>query len=171
MAYDWNWSAADSEMREALRLAPRDPVVHLCAARLAASLGRLDEAIDLLTSGLARDPLYAAAMNSLSEVYARAGRLADAEAAERRVLEISPTYSSGPRNLAVVLLALGRAVEALNIVRSMQQDTVDRAQALALIYYDLGRKADSDQQMAVLVRRYADDSAPRRRGGGLMRLH
>jgi len=159
MAYDWNWSAADSEMREALRLAPRDPVVHLCAARLAASLGRLDEAIDLITSGLARDPLYAAGMNSLSEVYARAGRLADAEAAERRVLEISPTYSSGPRNLAVVLLALGRAAEALNIVRSMQQDTVDRAQALALTYYDLGRQADSDQQMAVLVRRYANDDA------------
>ena len=158
-AYDWNWAAADHEMQSALRFAPRDPVVHLCAARLAAALGHWDEAAGLLSSGLARDPLYAAGMNSLSEVYARTGRLQEAEAAERRVLEISPTYSSGPRNLAVILLATGRREEALNVVTNQQQENVDRAQALTLIYHDLGRKAESDEQLAALVRQYANDEA------------
>jgi tetratricopeptide (TPR) repeat protein len=159
MAYDWDWNASEREMHDALRLAPRDPWTHVSAARLYAALGRWGQAIDLLTSALARDPLYPDAINDLSEVYARAGRMADAEAAEHRVLEISPTHASAPRNLALILLSLGRSEEALKIVTSMQPDPVDRTQALALIYHDLGRKADSDQELMELVRRYAEDSA------------
>jgi TolB-like protein/Tfp pilus assembly protein PilF len=159
MAYDWDWKASEREMRDALRLAPRDPWTHVSAARLYAALGRWEEAVDLLTSALARDPLYPDAINDLSEVYARAGRIADAEVAERRVLEISPTHVSAPRNLAGILLSLGRGEEALKIITSTQPDPIDRAQALALIYHDVGRKAESDEQLAALVHQYADDDA------------
>jgi adenylate cyclase len=159
MGYDWDWSAANSEMQEALRLAPRDPEVQLCASRLAMALGRWDEAINRLTAASARDPLFAALFNSLSEIYLRMDRLADAEAAERRVLEINPTYVSAPYNLASVLLAEGRPAEALTLVKTRQQDTDDRLAALAMIYHALGRKVDSDAQLAALIRRYQDDEA------------
>jgi tetratricopeptide (TPR) repeat protein len=159
MGYDWDWSAVNSEMQEALRLAPRDPIVQLCASRVAMALGRWDEAVNLLTAASARDPLFAALFNSLSEIYLRMGRLADAEAAERRVLEINPTYASAPYNLAKVLLAEGRPAEALTLVMTRQQDTDDRPAALAIIYHALGRKGDSDAQLAVLIRQYQDDQA------------
>jgi TolB-like protein/Tfp pilus assembly protein PilF len=159
MAYDWNWEAADAEMQQALRLSPRDPVVLLCASRLAQALGHLDEAIRLLNSVLSRDPLYAAGSNNLSETYARAGRLVEAEAAERRVLEISPTYASAPFNLAVVLLALGRSGEALQVLTSHQHPGEDRMTGLAIVYHAVGRKAESDAQLAALIREHADDDA------------
>ena len=156
MAYDWDWSAAEAEMKEALRLSPRDPIVLLCAGRLSEAVGHWDDAIRLLTSSIARDPLSPGANNILSGVYARAGRFAEAEATERRVLEISPTYASAPYNLAVILLALGRRDEALKV---MQQATFFRARGLVPIYYALGRTADSDAQLAALTREHANDRA------------
>jgi len=159
MAYDWDWAAADAEMQQALRLSPRDPVVLLCASRLDHALGRLNDAIRLLNSVLSRDRLYAAASNNLSEVYARTGRLAEAEAAERRVLEISPTYSSAPFNLANVLLAQGRREEALQVVKSRQPPRQDRMLGLVITYYAVGRKRESDAQLAALTREHAADDA------------
>jgi TolB-like protein len=155
-AYDWDWPAAAVEVNEALRLSPRDAIVLNCAARLSEALGHWDEAIRQLHSSIARDPLHPGTNNILSAVYARAGRLAEAEATERRVLELSPTYASAPYNLAVVLLALGRRDEALKV---MQQATHGRVQGLTLIYYALGRKADSDAQLAALTREHASDDA------------
>jgi tetratricopeptide (TPR) repeat protein len=97
--------------------------------------------------------------NSLSETYLRTDRLADAEAAERRVLEINPTYVSAPYNLAKVLLAEGRPKDALALIMSRQQDISDRYVSLALIYHALGRKVDSDSQLAILIRQYQNDQA------------
>ena len=159
MAYDWEWARSSFDMREALRLAPHDPEVALCASRLAMALGHWDDAIRILTAGTTRDPLFAGLHNSLSEIYLRTGRLADAEAAERRVLEISPTYASAPYNLARVLLAQDRPADALALINSRQQNTSDRAAALAVIYHALGRKVDSDTQLGVLIRQYQNDEA------------
>ena len=94
----------------------------------------------------------------LSGIYARAGRLAGAEATERRVLELSPTYASAPYNLAVILLALGRRDEAMKVMQQ-QQTTADRAQGLVLISHALGRKAASDAQLAALTHEHATDDA------------
>jgi len=158
MAYDWDWPAADAEIKQALRLSPRDSKILICAARLSEALGHWDEALRLLNSAIAYDPLFSASYNILSGVYARAGRLAEAEAAERKTLEINPTYSSGPYNLAIVLLARGRRDEALKVI-PQAQDPADRAQGLVLIYYALGRRADSDAQLAALTREHASDDA------------
>jgi TolB-like protein/Flp pilus assembly protein TadD len=159
MAYDWEWARASFDMQEALRLAPHDPDVALCASRLAMALGHWDEAIRIVTAGTTRDPLAAGLHNSLSEIYLRTGRLADAEAAERRVLEISPTYASAPYNLATVLLAQDRPADALALINSRQDNTSYRPAALAVIYHALGRKVDSDTQLGVLIRQYQNDDA------------
>ena len=123
------------------------------------ALGHWEEAIRLLTSAIAHDPLYAALHNSLSEIYLRTDRRAEAEAAERRVLEINATYASAPYNLANVLLAQGRPEDALALIVSRQQDISDRSAALAAIYHALGRELESDAQLAALIRRYQNDQA------------
>jgi len=159
IGYDWQWASANSDMQEALRLAPHDPEVQVCASRLAMALGHWDEAIRLLTSATTRDPLFNSLVNSQSEIYLRTDRLAEAEAAERRVLEISPTYVSAPFNLAKILLAEGRPEDALALMTSRQQSIPDRPATLALIYHALGRKVDSDAHLAALIHQYQDDEA------------
>src|SRR6266404_2850591 len=54
-AYDWDWPAADAEMKEALRLWPHDPTVLVCAARLSEALAHWDEAVRQLNSAITRD--------------------------------------------------------------------------------------------------------------------
>jgi adenylate cyclase len=157
LAYDWDWRAAAAEMNEALRLSPRDPTVLLCAARLHEALGHWDEALRLLNSAIARDPLFAGAHHIVSGVYLRAGRLAEAEAMERRVLEISPTFESGvPGNLVIALLARGRPEEAL---AWEQRAPTEQGMELVTVYYALGRKADSDALLTSYTRDHADDDA------------
>jgi TolB-like protein/tetratricopeptide (TPR) repeat protein len=156
MAYDWDWGAADAECKQALRLSPRDLLVSACASRLAEATGHFEDAIRLITAALARDPLNPGATNSLSGAYARAGRLAEAEATQRRVLQISPTYSSAPFNLASILLALGRSREALEV---MERATDRRTEGLILVYHSLGRDRESDAELATLTREHAHDRA------------
>ena len=57
-----------------------------------------------------------------------------------------------------MLLARGRRDEALKVI-PQAQDPADRAQGLVLIYYALGRRADSDAQLAALTREHASDDA------------
>ena len=159
MSHDWDWGSANAEMLAALRLAPREPIVQFSAARLAMALGHWDQAIGLLTAATARDPLFAALYNSLSETYLRIGRLPDAEAAGRRVLELSPTYASARYNLAKVLLAEGRSADALRLITTRQQDAVEQPAALAIIYHSLDRKVDSDAQLATLIHQHQEDDA------------
>jgi TolB-like protein len=156
MAYDWNWRAADAECNQALQLSPRDPLASACAARLSEAMGQFEDAIRLLTASLAQDPLNPGATNVLSGVYARAGRLAEAERTERRVLQISPTYSSARFNLTNILLALGRSQEALEI---MERATDMRTEGLLLVYHSLGRDKESDAELATLTRGHANDRA------------
>lgn len=159
MAYDWNWKASAAEMTRALELSPRDPVVLLCASRLSYALGRWDENIKRLSAALAHDPLYAAASNNLAEVYARVGRLTEAESAERRVLEMRPTYSSAAHNLAVILVALARPGDALKVLTVGPQTKFEQSHALIVVYYALGRKADSNAQLSAFTRDHANDDA------------
>jgi adenylate cyclase len=157
MAYDWDWQAASAEMKEALRLSPRDPTVLTCAGRLPEVLGDLDEALRLMNSAIARDPLFAGAHHIVSGVYLRAGRLAEAEAMERRVLEINPTFGSGvPSILVSILLARGRPDEALALA---QRAPTEHAMDLVTVYYALGRKADSDALLTSYTRDHAGDDA------------
>jgi TolB-like protein/Flp pilus assembly protein TadD len=156
MAYDWNWRAADAECNQALQLSPRDPLASGCAARLSEAMGRFEDAIRLLTASLAQDPLNPGVTNALSGVYARAGRLAEAEKTERRVIQISPTYASAPFNLTKILLALGRSQEALEI---MERATDMRTEGLLLIYHSLGRVKESDAELGTLTRVHANDRA------------
>src|SRR5207237_8548166 len=67
-AYDWDWEAAGAEIKEALRLSPRDPTALTCAARLSEALGHWDEAVRQLNSVIARDPLDPGLKNMLSGI-------------------------------------------------------------------------------------------------------
>ncbi len=93
--YDWDWPAADREIKQALALAPADGNILFYAAGLSLSMGRWDEALKQVNAALAQDPLNQPAYWNLSLIQSRRGRLEEAEAAARRALEINPTAPFG----------------------------------------------------------------------------
>jgi type IV pilus assembly protein PilF len=106
---------AESEFREALRLAPNDPGelnfygVYLCNQR------RVDEGVTKLLQ-VANNPLYRTpelAYDNIGVCLLTVHRDEEAESAFKRALNLRPDYAEGTYQLAELEQAHGRALEAL----------------------------------------------------------
>ncbi len=154
-AYDWDWVAADRELKQALILAPSDELALWGTARLSMAVGRWDEALTQMNAGLSQNPVTPYYFQGLDWIQMRRGHLPEAEAAARRALEISPTYVSAHYFLGLVLLARGEPEAAL---AAMQQETPEGGQlgGLAMAYFALGRQAESDAALARMTKEQAN---------------
>jgi TolB-like protein len=141
--YDWDWTGADLEIKQARDLGNRVEAI-LAAARLAAVRGEWDRATELFQAGLAADPLNANLHLQFAwGVGLRSGRFAEAGSLMRQALEISPKIGSGRWFLGLSLLFESRLDDALAV---MQQETLDDGQleGTAIVFYAMGKKAESD---------------------------
>jgi TolB-like protein/Flp pilus assembly protein TadD len=156
--YDWDWPSADREIRQALALAPNDAIILITAARQSLFIGRWDDALKLLNASLEQDPLSPSGYVQLNWVQIRRGQLAEAEAAIRRTLEISPTFSYAHYYLGVTLLTGGQPDKAL---AEFQKETSDggRLGGSAMAYFALGRKSESNAALAARINLRRNDGA------------
>ena len=153
--YDWDWAAADRELKQALALAPNDASILCLAAQHSTILGRWDEALTQVNACLAQDPLNAGTYTALSYVQLSRGQSAEAEAALRRALEISPTSSRVHYILGIVLLVRGESQAALTEMLKEKDKGVGLAGS-AMAYFAMGRKADSDAALAQMLKSEAN---------------
>ncbi|MGC2030100.1 MAG: TIR domain-containing protein [Steroidobacteraceae bacterium] len=158
MAYDWDWTAAEHELQEVTRLAPGRADGLNVEAHLSLIMGRWDDALRLIQAALARDPMDANSFQYLGLIQARRGHLPEAEAAIRRALDIRPTYAYGHYYLGLFLLERGNREAPL---LEMEQETTDggKQAGLAIVYYALGRREESDAALTRLVKERADVDA------------
>jgi TolB-like protein/DNA-binding winged helix-turn-helix (wHTH) protein len=152
--YSWDWPAAEKEIKLAERIAPSFPVVLLVSQTHSLILGNWDDALPLVNALQAVDPLNPDGYYYLGFVQLRRGRPAEAEAAIRRTLELSPRYASGQYALGLVLLARRQPEAALAEMRKEPFDPV-RLIGSAIAYFALGDKANSDAALAQLLKSYA----------------
>jgi TolB-like protein len=158
MAYDWDWTAAEHEVREVTRLAPGRADGLNGEAHLFVIMGRWDDALRLINAALAQDPMDANSFQYLALIQAHRGHLSEAEAALRRGLDIRPTYAYGHYYLGLLLLERGNREAPL--LEMEQEATDDGKQAgLAMVYYALGRRKESDAALTRLVKERADVDA------------
>jgi TolB-like protein/Tfp pilus assembly protein PilF len=153
--YDWDWDAADRELKQALALAPNDASILCLAAQHSTILGRWDEAWTQENACLAQDPLNSGTYTALSYVQISRGQSAEAEAALRRALEISPTASRVHYILGIVLLVRGESQAALTEMLKEKDAGVSLAGS-AMAYFALGRQADSDAALAQILKNEAN---------------
>jgi tetratricopeptide (TPR) repeat protein len=155
--YDWDWAAAERDAKEALRLEPRDPGNNGTLGDAYRTLGRWDESARLYETAISLDPLDPIWHSHLRRVRYSTGRLREAEAEARKVLQISPTFEGGHSSLGFILLAQGKIEAAL--AEMHQESGEERDLGLAVVYYVLGRQAESDTALSRLVREHAQDAA------------
>jgi TolB-like protein len=156
--YDWDWANAGREMRLGLTVAPNDPTVLLFAAEEPLAVGRWDEAVRLNLESLSLDPLQASVYEPLGWTYTRLGRLAEAESAFRRAMEISPTYVGIHRDLGTVLLLQGEAEAALGEMEK-EAPLGGRSFGLGIVYHALRRDAAGDAELRKLESEHSGDMA------------
>ena len=158
MYYDRDWSGAEASLRRALDLEPGNTTAMLHEGRLAANLGRFDEAISLSRRAIVLDPLRTLAYVRLGSVADSAGRWEEAEGAIRKTLELSPRYFDAHETLGEIYLAQSRLEDAL---AEMQKET-DRGwhlYGLALAYHAMRKTTESDSALAEFIRGYQDVDA------------
>jgi len=156
--YDWDWEAADASILRALELEPGSAEALRHAGVQAYTLGRWDEAIDLASKAIERDPLRPNSYSNLGSALLAVNRDTEAEAAFRKALELDPEGSSRHWSIARTLLLQGKTEAAL---RETEQEADEgwRLVGLPLVFHALGRHRESDGALTALKSKYAEDSA------------
>jgi TolB-like protein/Tfp pilus assembly protein PilF len=149
--YDWDWPAADRELQLAQARAPNDARILWMSALQSLSTGHWDETLKLVNASLAQDPLNPSGYFVLYQAQLRRGRLSEAEAAIRRTLAISATFSRAHFYLGRVLLARNQPEAALTEMQK-ERDEATRFGGSAMAYFALRRKADSDVALAQMLK-------------------
>jgi len=156
--YDRDFVAAARHYERALAMEPANTDIIGSAATMAASLGRLDQAIALAEYAVARDPVNPIAIARLGLYYLYAGRLDEAIASFRTTLTLSPGYIGGQIFSGMALLLKGEPESALV---AMQKEAFEawRLIGLAMAHHALGQVAASDAALATLIEKYEKEWA------------
>jgi len=150
MNYDWDWTGADASFQRALALDAGNVTTIRNAARLAAALGRFDEALGSERRLVELDPLNTAVHFSHCLIADYAGKLDEALSACKKTLEINPVRPLAHAFLGRIYLAQLHPQDALAEAEHEPEEWA-HLQGLALAYHALGRSKDSDAALAELI--------------------
>ncbi len=110
--YDWDWEAAEREVKRALDLDPSNLFALRELADIHYGWGRFDEAISVLKSTLELDPLSLRMMSGLGDALVAAGRYEEGIAAFQRAMAIDPSIARQNVGIGYALMLLERFDEA-----------------------------------------------------------
>jgi adenylate cyclase len=154
---DWDWTAADREITQALALEPGSADVLHAAGSLYLVLGRGSDSVRMFLAALQRDPLRASSYSNLGVAYFADGRLADAEQAFRKSIALRPAAGYTHNGLGLVLLWRGEPAAALEEMKR-ESDEMWRLEGLALVQAAMHRRAESDAALAELTAKFQKES-------------
>ena len=120
---------AETMLRRAIELSPRNPVFHANLGAVLVALGRPDEAVESYRRANRLEPDVPAGHAGLGVALLALGRAEEAAQAERRAIRLKPDFALAYGNLGRALAALGRSDEALA--------SLDRAVAIDPALIDL----------------------------------
>lgn len=151
--YDWNWAESEANFRRAIELAPNNWEHHRLYAYLLVTLGRVKEALAANSRAKQLNPLQD---DSFIFYCARRYEEAAAEAVKR--MQVSES-TDPPQNLAMSLVEMGRAAEAVKILEQIAPTKPDGFKlrfALAIAYSRAGEREKAENLLAELKAQTAE---------------
>ena len=165
--YDWDWAAAERELKRALELGGGEAGIHAAYATFLHVTRRFPEAIAEAEQARRLDPLSATLASNAGRIYYRARQHDKALACYKESLELDPALVPTYARLADVYLALGRYPEALAALdkgRAMAGSRQSRqSEGLAAVLAALGRRSEAEAILRELeeAARHSDQVAYR----------
>jgi TolB-like protein len=154
---DFDLRDAETQIHQALELAPNSPEVLYWAATLTMYRGQFDRALELAQKSIAIDPVDPSAYATLAWIYYFEGKYPEALAANRKMLDLDPgAHYAYHERAAFVLLAKGDPAAAISEIES-DKEVREKCSCLVLAYDALGRKGEADATLANLEKHHADD--------------
>jgi TolB-like protein/Tfp pilus assembly protein PilF len=149
MVSSYDWSGARKEFDLALQLEPTDVDAQYAFAHLTESVGDINESVRLYQAVLERDPLNLLQRRYVARTLYYAGRLDEAEAAIRQVLDVDPNFSAAHYELGRILLARGQVPQAVSEFEKEQSGW--RTYGLPLGYHAQGRTTAANAALQNLL--------------------
>jgi TolB-like protein/Flp pilus assembly protein TadD len=153
---DFNFVAAEAELRRAVELAPQDAAATSNLSAMLANLGRLDEAVALGQRAIVLDPLRIQSNVNLALSLIALGRYDEAEAVLRKTIALQPQSGQNYNLLAVIQILRGKPGAAVELAKQ-ETDPYWRTYALALAHFANGDRAEADAALKKLIDEDADD--------------
>jgi adenylate cyclase len=154
----WNWAAAKADTDRVREIDPRFDFLPSAFGDLALVLGEVDKAIELFEEDLARNPLDPTTLESLGVAQCAAHRFRECLQTDLHLLQLHPDFGGVNRSVGIAHLHLGEFTAAL---RAMQGEPNEDYQlgGLALVYWAMGRRAQSDAALNSLTDKFASSDA------------
>lgn len=146
MDRDWDWSAAEAELRKAIELSPNSAEAHYRYALLLHDLARNEEAETELQAAEELDPLSVAVNQVAGTVLYYVGKNSEAVERFQRALEIEPRAALAHNNLGLAYLEQGKpdaALAEIGKALELDPDSFFFRTDLCYVYSRLGMQADA----------------------------
>ena len=153
--HDWDAAGAERDFRAVIAASPSNATARQWfATNLLAPLGRFDEAAACLARARELDPLSPSVLVSAGFVSYLAGDLDGGIAHCERALSLDPGFNAARYFIGPMLLAAGRANDAIAALESASAATPDSAEvtaALATVYAGTGNRRQAGAWLSTLI--------------------
>ena len=140
-----DWDLAVREFQQAITLGPVSSQARIWRSQMFDMIGKPDSAVAEMRTAVAAEPLSLIVNTMTGVAYYNARRYRDAEAAERKAIDLDSTFVRSHRDLGWALIAQRRFAEAereFEIARRLLHDTP--GPETAYLYAVSGRRAEAE---------------------------
>ena len=137
--FEWDWSGAEKEIRQAIEISPNSSDVHLGLAGWFVVMGRYDDMVNEAQIAVQLDPLSVNAIFRLGAGFYECRRYAEAEEQFQKALKLHPGFDFAAYVLAMVYGVQGRHEEALSLLATAADTPITRAY-MALAHVRAGER-------------------------------
>jgi TolB-like protein/Tfp pilus assembly protein PilF len=143
--YDWDWSGAEKEYRQAIENNPGSALAHGQYAIYLDTMGRFEESLQQHQIAVELDPLWLIERGCFGDSYRFARRYDAAREQYQKVLELDPTFAEAHAGLADLYLQEGNFPEAVAHWKKASELDADTgfSTGLAFAYAKSGKRNEA----------------------------
>jgi len=149
--FDWDWNAAEKELKRAIELSPNNSDAHRAYAQLLSNLARHDEAIAEAKLARELDPLTLITEALEGQFLFYAGHYDEAISRLHTTLQINPDFWVAHNNLGRVYLHQGRFDEAIDELQKAIKLSNGTTEPVTQMGYAFAKSGRRPQALATLT--------------------
>jgi len=148
--YDWNWSAAEEQLKRALDLNPNNSATHMFYAHLLSNTGRHAEGLAEIKRSRELDPLNLRTSALEGEFLIHAGQTDEALAKLQKTLEQDPNFWFARMFSASAYIEKGMFTEAVAEARKAREHSGGSTHPMSFLGYALAKSGKQEEARGLL---------------------
>ena len=145
MQYDWDWKAAEQELKLALQLNPNSDIIHLYYSWFLSFTGRHEEAIDVIRRAQELDPRSNFINIMVAHILNQGGRFDEALRESKKTVKMFPNYHLAHTTLGACYRYNSMFDSAVVELKRSNELSGGGGAYLARAYYMAGDKENGDK--------------------------